>query len=248
MIGVLDAHVHIGRSAYGENLDVDSLLSSMDEHGIDTAVVTAFTPPWLDFDAANRQVAEAVRMHPRRLIGAARVDPRMAGACDSLRAAHADGLRGLALHPAEQGVPVNHPIMFDVVAVAQELGLFVHVPVGLPVVSTPFQVAALAKSFPSVPFVMGNMGLNQYFGDVLATLPHVDNLFVDTAGHVLSGDLMNGIRAIVDATGPERVLFASDAPYFDQRIERMKIGLARLSAAHEQLVLGGNMARILGLA
>lgn len=245
---VVDAHVHLGESIYGERLDVDKLLAQMDRHGIDISIVAAFTPPDLDFAQANRRVAEAVRAHPDRLIGATRADPRLGKiSLDEIRRASGTyGFRGLTLHPGEQGFQVNNPLVLPCVELAEELGLFVHIPTGYPVFSTPLQVAAIARKFPSVRFLMGHMGLNAYLYDALKALTFYPNLHVETAGHVVTGELKNGVHMAVEAVGAKRVIFASDAPYFDVGVERLKIEVANLSSGDQQLVLGASMLRLLG--
>jgi uncharacterized protein len=53
------------------------------------------------------------------------------------------------------------------------------------------------------------------------------------------------IKRAVDEIGPERVIFASDGPGCDPRIEVEKVRLAGLSSADEQLVFGANVERLL---
>jgi predicted TIM-barrel fold metal-dependent hydrolase len=45
--------------------------------------------------------------------------------------------------------------------------------------------------------------------------------------------------------GPEKLIFASSGPERDSRVERHRVRLLRLSAAAEEQVLGGNVARLL---
>src|SRR5437867_521033 len=98
---VVDAHVHLGRSAYGEKIELDTLLAMMDHNKVDQSVVSVFTPPDLDYARENHELAQAVRSYPDRLIGTVRVDPRNARSSREivLRATEKDGFRCLALHP-----------------------------------------------------------------------------------------------------------------------------------------------------
>jgi predicted TIM-barrel fold metal-dependent hydrolase len=45
----------------------------------------------------------------------------------------------------------------------------------------------------------------------------------------------------------ERILFGSDAPLVDARLELHKVRLLKLPKEQERQVLGGNAARLLGL-
>jgi uncharacterized protein len=71
----------------------------------------------------------------------------------------------------------------------------------------------------------------------------LNNVVLETAG-------MNFFRKIRDAVqtiGPERVLWGSDAPVLNQATEMQKVRDAGLTPEQEALVLGGNLARILGM-
>ena len=45
---------------------------------------------------------------------------------------------------------------------------------------------------------------------------------------------------------PEKLLFGSDGPLVDSRVELYKIRLLKLPKEKERLILGGNILRILG--
>jgi predicted TIM-barrel fold metal-dependent hydrolase len=51
---------------------------------------------------------------------------------------------------------------------------------------------------------------------------------------------------VVAKFGPERLLFASAAPLFTMKYERLRVDLAHFSEAETELILGGNAARIFG--
>jgi predicted TIM-barrel fold metal-dependent hydrolase len=44
---------------------------------------------------------------------------------------------------------------------------------------------------------------------------------------------------------PEKLIFGSDGPLVDSRVELYKIRLLRLPKDKEQLILGGNISRLL---
>jgi predicted TIM-barrel fold metal-dependent hydrolase len=56
------------------------------------------------------------------------------------------------------------------------------------------------------------------------------------------------IREAVERIGAERVVFGSDGPVSSPVLEREKVMIADLSPEETDLVLGGNAARLLGLA
>ena len=99
---IIDAHVHCS----GEERS-DEVLRSLDEAGVDMAVLLApFLSPGYSLDdaeslkRANAHVAELVRGHEDRLVGFAVIDPRDPGAPRQLRhAVETLGLRGVKMVP-----------------------------------------------------------------------------------------------------------------------------------------------------
>ena len=121
---IIDAHLHCtGRET------TDDVLRSLDEAGIDMAVLLA---PFLDGEyslddaaslrRANAHLARLVKGHGDRLIGFAVVDPRDADAAADLRHAAGElGLRGAKMVPT--GWYPDEPRVQPVFEVASELAL-----------------------------------------------------------------------------------------------------------------------------
>src|ERR1043165_7239932 len=100
---VVDAHLHCsGRE------QADDVLHSLDEAGVDVAVLLApfLTEPYSLTDAgalrqANEHLARLIRGHQDRLVGLAVVNPALDGAAGDARHALEDlGLTGLKLVPS----------------------------------------------------------------------------------------------------------------------------------------------------
>jgi predicted TIM-barrel fold metal-dependent hydrolase len=72
---------------------------------------------------------------------------------------------------------------------------------------------------------------------------NLPNLYLDTSGVVFFRYLEQAARELP----AEKLLFGSDAPSVDARIELFKIRLLRLPRAKEEKILGGNARRLLGL-
>jgi predicted TIM-barrel fold metal-dependent hydrolase len=63
-----------------------------------------------------------------------------------------------------------------------------------------------------------------------------DNLLLDISG---SSHIAGFIEAVVEAIGPQRIIFCSDLPIFDQRVQMAKVTSADLSQEAKDLILGG---------
>ena len=117
---------------------------------------------------------------------------------------------------------------------------------------TPSLVAEVAVGFPQVTFIMGRMGFGGVNGwpgeprELVPAMQRAPNLIAETGGVFLS----KFIQDVVDAAGAERVLMGSNSPYAP--IELPKIMFARhlnkLTAPEKELVMGGNLKRVLKIA
>src|SRR5689334_23284188 len=140
---IVDSHVHVGHSIYGHNQTVADVLRQMDELAIDRAVLCPVQPMDYHLEPANDEIAAAVRAHSDRFVGFCRVDPRRGDRAvrELERAVVQLGLRGVFLHPWEEGYPINRPPVFSVIEQAIELKLPLMIAAGYPWVSHASQVA-----------------------------------------------------------------------------------------------------------
>lgn len=246
---IVDSLTFVGESIFGHRATARDLLDRMDEVGIDRAVVCPVKPRGYHLGLANEAVAEAVRAHPDRLVGFARVDPLLGddAVAEAERATHELGLVGLFLHPREETYRVNAPFVDPVIETARRHRAPVIVATGYPWVSEGLQVGDLASRFPDVTFVMTNGGQINISGlgqtDAELALAENENVLMQTAG-VYREDFIEGVATRL---GPEKVLFASAFPLMDPRLEVLRVRWAHLEDAQKEQMLGGNAARLLGL-
>ena len=122
---LIDAHVHLGQSLFGLGQSLDDLLASMAENGVVQSVVVPLKPRGYHLGPENDRIASAVRAHPDRLRGFARVDPWQGDdALRELRRGLDDlGLVGLYLHPFEEQFAANDEIVFPLLTELRDRGL-----------------------------------------------------------------------------------------------------------------------------
>ncbi|WP_203416849.1 amidohydrolase family protein [Jiangella ureilytica] len=241
---MIDAHVAAGDLPDLPTLGVDDLLRTLDDVGVERAVVGP-VGRWVavDNEDGNRTLAGWVGAHPHRLAWWATVNPwygrDRAGA--ELRRAFADGACGLKLVPSVQGFGLLSPLLEPVLDVVEEHGRPVYVVTGVPVASEPLQLAELALRRPGLRFVMGRSGRTDFSLDLLPALTTGPNLVAETA---YNGAAL--ITRLVAELGPGRVLFSTDAPFNDARLELERVGRAGLTDADRAAVLGGSATAVLG--
>lgn len=245
---IIDANANVGESLYGPRQTVDDLLRSMDAVGIDRAVVSPMTPPDLDFRRANAALAGRAARDDR-LIGFARIDPRLGGrSVAELGACREEGLRGVKVDPFEQGFQINSDLTLEAFAACADMGLPLLVVAGFPMASSPIQVGDLAVRLPALTVVMLHGGQLAMHGlgimDCLNVVRAVPNVFVETSGIPETGT-ESLIEHVVLDVSPTRVVFGTNTPVNDPGMELERIAVARVPEDAKRQILGPNLARIL---
>jgi len=117
--------------------------------------------------------------------------------------------------------------------------------------TTPKRIGRLVKQYPGIPFIAAHMGgLTAPFADICNYLPPSANLFLDTsnAAHTLS---KQEFIHLLKSHGEEHVIFGTDWPWFVPVSELALISgyleEAGFSSRETGAVLGGNIARLLGI-
>lgn len=236
-----DFRLFVGSSFDGTQQTISQVLQSMDSLQIDRALVCPMKPLSYDLAQTNLELAEAIRPHADRLAGAARVDPWQENAVELLRrAVEKLGLRALYLNPWEEHFQVDMVRLDPLMGAAQALRVPVLIAAGYPWLSEALQIKALADRWPNLPMVMSNGGQINISGlgqaNATLALSQCANLYIDTAG-VYRQDFL---EETIEAMGAERVLFASGAPYLNQRYESLRVDHLKIDTQARALVEGQN--------
>jgi uncharacterized protein len=250
---VFDQHVHVGlrpvRSTTASNSYLpDELITNMDANGVDMVVGFPKANPHTDYRAENERIIAAMKQYPNRIVAFARINPyfrekAVADIGDYVKM----GVRGLKIHPIRDfsGNRVNDPeLMFPIIEAAQTMNLLVLIHSGEWWNCSPSLIADLARNFPKTNFVMAHSAGFGGHQEAIAVARHQDNLYVDTASNGYPDITSNVVRAL----GPERVLYGSDHPTQPFGFEIGKIvKYANLTSEQLDLILGKNLARLLGI-
>lgn len=233
---VIDANRHAGLVPAMTEADtshdaVEITLGHMEEAGIDRSVLSAVESP--NYEKANRQVAEICKQHPGKFIGFARHHPAREKNLDLVLRKEIETL-------AFSGIMMTSQPTRRLLEVVAELRL--------PVLYQNELLEELhmaAQEFPQVPFIVTGLGNNTR--DFAANYEAIDiarrypNVYLTTAVLGLSEYLEIAAREL----GAGKLIFASDGPERDSRVERHRVRLLKLRADDEAMVLGGNLQRLL---
>ncbi len=278
---IIDAHTHIlppeiaGAKASYCDLDswfdqcyrapkakfasAESIIASMDQAGVDQAVVTGFA--FKDQGlcrVTNDYLIASVRKYPARLIGMAAVQP-----LDGDRAVYEAercleaGLKGIGeLLPDGQGFdPGNlaalRPLAGYLSATGWPLMLHSSEPVGHNYPGKghtwPSKILQLAQNFPDLKIIAAHWGGGLPFYELMPEVQAaLQNVYYDTAATTYLYNF-NIFRVAVDSAGADKLLFASDFPLLKQGrlIERISAE-GNLNQAELEKILGYNAAILFG--
>ena len=253
---------HLGQRWVGE----------MDKYGIERLVMFTSVP------GDHEAVAAVAHAFPDRITGYIMLDPTQPNAVDVLRqGVQHHGLKGVTLFPAMHHFHAYDERLYPLYQAAVELGIpvFMHFGVlkvsirdklGLPNVfdlryADPIDLHQAAIDFPSANFIIPHFGCG-YLREILMLGAQAPNVYVDTSSsntwltympsHL---DLKTVFDKALQVFGPQRILFGTDSNVFPrgwrQDIFHQQVEILReLHTTRESvdLILGGNIARLLGLS
>ena len=239
------------------------LLADMDGNGVDRAVLVQSS--WSTWD--NAYIADSVAAYADRFLGQGLVDPEDPQNAASAAAWLDRGLHGFRFHPLYYDEPVlvsaANAALWECLA---ERGAIVqfhmdarHAP----------QVAEIARRHPGLVLLVDHLGYPDpadlaAYGPVpeLARHEAVCIKLSDVHGRSQEAfpfeDVHPAIRVALDAFGSERVLWGTGFPgalreehgwpSLAQELRLIRDGLAFLTETDRERILGGNAARVWGLA
>jgi uncharacterized protein len=235
---IVDAHCHAGHgqalsAPWTTRADPQLTLRRMQDAGIDRTIIFPINNQ--QYEQANAEVADICRRYPGKFVGFAKHDPQTeAGRIGAMLRHEVQtlGLKGLKLHR----LPTRE--VLDAVAELR-----------IPVLYHPEKVSNLhmiASEFPSVPFIvahLGNFASHDWTEHIAAieVARRYPNVHLETSSVVFQRFLEQAVREV----GAGKLIFGSDGPELDSRVELYKIRLLRLSADDEAGVLGGNILKLL---
>ncbi|WP_214320069.1 amidohydrolase family protein [Nonomuraea sediminis] len=233
---ILDAHGHLGTwpDFLIPDPSAEGMVSLMDRLEVDAIGISHLLAVGPDADAGNQLAFEAAARYPGRF-----------GVWEVYNPHHRNELRltgwGVKLHPDVHRCRLDDPRYEPV----WELGLPVlaHGQTDSPW-SDPTQFAAVAARHPHVPLLLGHSGLWPYgFAAAARAVAGHPNVYLETCGSRMTG---RWIARLAELVGAGRIVHGSDACFLDLRVGLGRAVLAPMPDADRALVLGGNLARILG--
>jgi hypothetical protein len=202
----------------------------MEQAGISRSILSGLANP--AYETRNRQIAEICKQHPGKFIGFARHNPAAEKDVVTVlrREIETLGLKGLLI----AGRPTRN--LLELVAALR-----------IPVLYQNDILAELhmaAQEFPQISFLLADLGARKAFDthfEAIAIARRYPNVYL-TTGALIGYEYL---EIAAKELGPQKLIFASNGPEADARVELYRIRLLKLPPAGEAMVLGGNIQRLL---
>ena len=244
---VIDCHAHVGISrqpSTNEELsapwdtvaDAEIILQHAKEAGIDKTII--FPINNTNYREANEDIARVCQRYPDRFAGFCRHDAETEER-GTIRAMMFHEIRDLGL----RGLKLHTQPTAEILEAARDLCI--------PVLYDSNQHVELFEEFlpfyPTINFIAPHLGSDQSddWREHLLTIElakRYRNFHVDTAAVVLTEYLEKAITELP----AEQILFGSDEPEIDCRLEIFKLRVLNLPKDKAELIFGGNIERLLG--
>lgn len=229
---------HIGKRK-GGGFTAEQLIDLMDEAGVDKCM-TCSQLEHID----NEYIAMVQQKYPDRIIGFAVINPWAMNAEEELERCFLEyHLYGVKLNPVRFGFAADrHSLLDPFFKLCSQYHKVVAGHAMSDLFSLPAKWEEMARTFPDVIFVLSHIGIPMMVDSALRIAQRNPNIYLNTA--VVFAPVVQ--RAIEEA-GPQKVVFASDAPYGSMSHHLQIIRNATCDAQARELVLGENMRKVFNL-
>jgi predicted TIM-barrel fold metal-dependent hydrolase len=201
---LIDGHTHIGRlpGVVGDIYTSEDLCYICEQEGARFMLVSSATATTVGRRAATEETIAAVQAHGDRLGGMLWVNPHDPAWAEDVPLAAAHGFYGIKIHPVLDHYAVTRAALDDVFACAREhrWPILTHTDVD----GTPMDAASyepLIRAYPDVALVLAHLRWG-----AIPLAKRYENVYLDTT-YVDAPRVEIG----VDALGPSKLLFGSDA-------------------------------------
>lgn len=249
---IIDADCHISADPARYGIGIDQLLRQMDALGVERAVCWPMVSYTREMAADVGAIVAGAKAHPDRIIPFGGVNPMLGlerALAELQRYIEVDGVRGIKLNGARDNYCIDDPrLSLPLVEKIAQAGIVLALHCGAPdgEKTHPWRIARISALLPELRILVVHMGggnptLHEAVVDL--AVQHPTWQLVDS-----EADYRQILRAL-QILGPRRLCYGSDTPFCPMRYEwgLRQVIYQDLSAEDKALVLGGNIARLLGL-
>ena len=236
---LIDAYTVFGSNP-GARVDwsLETLKADLDRYEVDNALTTSLRGVHYDFQEGNDETLAVCENDPR-LLPVATIDPRRYFHCiEDVKRCAEQGFVAFRFFPVEQGWPYRFRPFMDIIDAVAETGKPVIAPADTYGKATDLLQLVGDRPIPVVLSDVGYATMSEALHVMLANRSfHIEMHMLDTP---------DGIDVVAQEVGAERVVFGSAAPQKSFASAKGLVDTANMSQEQKGLVLGGNIARLIG--
>lgn len=232
---ITDAHMHVGPFPYaGVNLEGAELGDYLAENDITTGMV---------FHTDNEMVRRTIQQVDAAY-GLYWANPKQNKDVVAELKDYLDDpkFRGVKLHPLMDGYHPNETFVWPVIELLMERGLPALIHCGHPIFSLPWSIEELIQNFEDAKIILGHMGHGNivYINASIGVAERHENVWLETSGMPMSLK----IKEAVEKVGVDRVIYGSDGPWHDPKVEQFKVQRSGLDELQLTEVMNGTAQRL----
>lgn len=246
---ILDSHIHIGKTEKTiKSYSFVSYYEYMKKHDVDSAIVMPNLSSIVGTSALNisfmSRYCSLAKEFKKIFYPFILIDPRQEETLSQIDD-YENLIYGVKYHPSISETRVNDSTLFNFFESAQRYNLIVLVHCGRNPKSNLIYLMDVAKKFSAVTFIGAHMGGNatDLVEDALNFLGQnkLDNVYLDTSSCELPRLIEKGVRIL----GADKILFGSDEPYRDFRINKVTINFTKLKEEEKNQIFYENARKLL---
>jgi len=237
---------HVGD--YWEGL-IEEIIEQYDYAGIDKGVVFNM---WMPSRESNVRTLMGYKKYPARFIPFGHIRPEDSDWEDEIKRMSDFGWKGIKLHQSEL-IKVDPDLRKTTMNITEKLAKY-EIRIGLFHLNNYDLIDEITRGFPEIIFIIPHMGSQKSREDLklmCELAKNRKNMYLDTCnvgGYHLFGEAFQW-------AGIDKILFGTDGFRYSPFVEKVKVETLKLPTPYrtprltdEQLsmVLGGNLAKILG--
>ncbi len=228
---------------------LSGLLHSMDRAAIDISVISSVATKPGQAASITRWLSSIAQP---KIIPLAPIHPGLRRIPHTIKKLKEQGFKGFKMHPDYQDFYVDDKKVYPLYESAQAEGMFILFHAGVdrglpnPIHGTPARFAKIRREFPDLCIIAAHMGGEGVYEEAEECLIGTD-IYMDTA-FILQKMPFAILKRFLERHPVERVLFASDSPWTDQKEELdFFLSLSFLTDDAKEKITGGNAVKLLGL-
>lgn len=222
---------------------VDTLFDAGEAAGVSHFVVQSVATVPEQVSSINQFIAGQMQCHPDRLTGLGTLHPSSADVGADFDQIIQLGLKGIKLHPDFQKFNIDDPAAFAIYERAEGvLPMLIHSGDHRYDYSHPRRLKRALRQFPKLTVIAAHFGGWSVWPEAAAHLTDT-GVYVDTSSSLYALSAAQA-REMIDLFGADHVLFGTDYPMWDYKIEMERFDRLDLDELSRQKILYGNAKRL----